>query len=523
MLFQRISHGLLVSTTRKKHSSVSFRCGTNFLSTRLDELRLGDDEASPTNVLEEPKKTIGIPRTPMSMLFQLGEPKKDTGETEPSVPKRYGAAVQRGKRAGTWRAPPILLQLLGPRAVSNLADVPQALLVLQGLIDATPADAKKDQITWQVFGLVLNTLIQHRLYSDIKTLVQEMRLRNVLLQGPVMTTHICSMIEKAHFHEEAFECYKVLRSVNPSKINSLTLANYFINKVTKIPQFPRAAHVFDIIDQANKTSLEFQPHQTITNLLNCYSINLYRWNERKENREKYPDFPTDIRKEVDEVGKYIRAQFFDPPDIHVWTSLLNGYNFTGNFSSCFELWDELRATDMVNPVTVSVMMDACGRAGQLELAQRTWAELRAEGIPLDKKNWNGYVECLALAGPLGHAAAMGVVLDEMGENGCPDGKVPGATIETLSILLVHSWDAGIRNIIELLQERLPDLMQRIESMAVAEGSIFTDQPNIPQSSSSYIYKAIRSHSSTAAAGDTQLTKGRWKRNSHHDSPLDMRT
>ncbi|KZT57088.1 hypothetical protein CALCODRAFT_509046 [Calocera cornea HHB12733] len=376
----------------------------------------------------------------------------------------YKKAINAGMMPTSQMALPIL-RALCPWFKPEKSDLRRAMSIYRHLVQAVPAGSHAESIDVQVFSTLLRSLVENRRYEDVKELCREIRQRKLALPVNQVSGHILSMIRSADSHDIAFDCYCHMRTLAPAEIDYVIPITAFINKSTDISLFPKALQVFEMITHGMEaTTSKLNANVSITTLLNRYCQLIYDLSKTN------PDLPATIRTHVDDINAYLRCEYPGALDGGLWNALLNAYNFTRDFRECFTLWDEMRSnhhSGIVDQTTVSIMLDACGQAGAATLATRIWEELRTERFPLNTKNWNTYVECLARFGASGHEEALRIVVDEMGESGSEDGTVPAAGLSTLRIILGQSWNIQRTTAtIFLIRKKLPNLFEQMVSAAL---------------------------------------------------------
>ncbi|KZO96272.1 hypothetical protein CALVIDRAFT_140158 [Calocera viscosa TUFC12733] len=435
------------------------------------------------------KATKATPLTPMGMVSRIWESSirrilaKPKASAQPAIERAlavYRSAVNKGIKPTSRMALPILRGLC-PWSTPERADLDRAMSIYRGLVAAIPASSQIEQIHEHVFSMLLRALVEKRLYEDIKDMCREMRQRKVSIPANQISGHILSVIRSTDTHDEAFDCYRHLRTLAPAEIDYVPIVTVFIYKRTDLSPFPPASSVFTMLAHSIESrNPELDTNTSLVTLLNRYCQNIYWWKKWKFRQEKHPSLPTNIRPQVDEVNAYLRCEYPGTPNTAVWNALLNAYNFTRDFRECFTLWDEMRSNHgacAVDQATVSIMMDTCGQANAGILALRIWEELRGENFPLNKNNWDSHVECLAKLGPAGHDAAMHIVINQMGETESEDGTVPAADLDTLRILLAHSWALQrITTTILRIRKELPNLFDEMFNAAVKSEA--SDSPQL---------------------------------------------
>ncbi|KAF8973527.1 hypothetical protein BDZ97DRAFT_1612748, partial [Flammula alnicola] len=103
------------------------------------------------------------------------------------------------------------------------------------------------------------------------------------------------------------------------------------------------------------------------------------------------------------------------PDATLLNQLMNTYQRLDCFAEACRLWEMMYLTGRYNQISVNIMLDACGYAGNLRMARSILTKLGKAGFKLDLRNWNTWVECLCRNNRF--EEAVDVVLFKMGQNG----------------------------------------------------------------------------------------------------------
>ncbi|WVR06206.1 hypothetical protein IAU60_003236 [Kwoniella sp. DSM 27419] len=142
-----------------------------------------------------------------------------------------------------------------------------------------------------------------------------------------------------------------------------------------------------------------------------------------------------LSQSIRDVHTLIKLDPMISPDIPVFSALMDAYARAGAYSECFEVWDELVQRRPREPAatvrqsyaaSINVILDACGWSYSLVRARKAWAWARRWDLIWEKKQYEGWVECLCRNGQIGEAAQ--VVLDQMGREGRPEPDVESARI-----------------------------------------------------------------------------------------------
>jgi pentatricopeptide repeat protein len=143
-------------------------------------------------------------------------------------------------------------------------------------------------------------------------------------------------------------------------------------------------------------------------------------------------------------------------DTPFWNQLMDTYQRAGAFEDARRIWDKLVREGRVDATSVSVIFDACGRAGAGRTAVQLFASLRASGFRFNLRNWHAWLECLCRLGQLDDAARYFCL--EMG-NG-PHGVPPDE--QGARILLKFANQRGVgHEVCMRIQRFLPALWEKL--------------------------------------------------------------
>ncbi|KAF8203817.1 hypothetical protein BJ912DRAFT_1018516 [Pholiota molesta] len=172
------------------------------------------------------------------------------------------------------------------------------------------------------------------------------------------------------------------------------------------------------------------------------------------------DHPDQLQRLIDStrrVHDFLTLDASISPDATLWNQLMNTYQRLGCFAEACRLWEVMYLTGRFDQISINIMLDACGYAGNLRVARSILTKLDKARIKLDLRNWNTWVECLCRTGR--YAEAVDVVLVKMRQNGYePDLQSVRVLLKFGKKLPVHQanevW-ALIEQSLPLLWKRLP--------------------------------------------------------------------
>ncbi|ORX90977.1 hypothetical protein K493DRAFT_54399 [Basidiobolus meristosporus CBS 931.73] len=156
---------------------------------------------------------------------------------------------------------------------------------------------------------------------------------------------------------------------------------------------------------------------------------------------------------VNRMYEAIRMNPNIEPDIALYNTLMNAYNWIGDISKVLQLYDSIQAGRLTpNNATISILLDSCGRHDALYRAQVIWNRLKQQRFPLNCNNYTSYIEALARNGESSRAVEQLLEMEVAGIR--PDLKL----VSTLLSFLKRDGDQdGVQKVANYLRESLPDL------------------------------------------------------------------
>jgi pentatricopeptide repeat protein len=154
------------------------------------------------------------------------------------------------------------------------------------------------------------------------------------------------------------------------------------------------------------------------------------------------------------VHDFITLDASISPDPALWNQLMNTYSRLGCFGDAFRVWEMMYLTGRYDQISVSIVLDACAFAGDLQAAYSVRRKLSKAGFAFDLRNWNTWVECLCRLGRF--EEAVHVVCSEMGN----DGMKPN--VDSVKIIAKFVRWTGSKELFSRLENLLPtDLWQQL--------------------------------------------------------------
>ncbi|KAF8216037.1 hypothetical protein K438DRAFT_1799964 [Mycena galopus ATCC 62051] len=140
------------------------------------------------------------------------------------------------------------------------------------------------------------------------------------------------------------------------------------------------------------------------------------------------------------------------PERIALNQLMDTYQRLHSFPEAYRVWEPLYLSGKYGPISVSIILDACGYAGEYEIAKRITDSLLSDNYVFSQHNWNTYVECLCRTNQF--SDALEVICMRMGTFAQP----VKPDISTLAIILKFA-DTRIQTntILKQVRRNLPEL------------------------------------------------------------------
>ncbi|KAJ6621179.1 hypothetical protein B0H10DRAFT_1875277, partial [Mycena sp. CBHHK59/15] len=179
-----------------------------------------------------------------------------------------------------------------------------------------------------------------------------------------------------------------------------------------------------------------------------------------DRRDPTPPLPSDMFLDLEAATRQVHdLMSLDKavlPESVVWNQLMDTYQRMGAFADAYRVWETLYLSGAYGPVAVSIILDACGHAGEYDIAKAITDKLFADHYVFNLHNWNSWVECLCRLDRM--SDALKAVCSDMGSVGQkvkPNGK-------TIEILLEAAETQMQRNIIlQRIKRFLPELWESL--------------------------------------------------------------
>ncbi|KAJ7103349.1 hypothetical protein B0H15DRAFT_942815 [Mycena belliarum] len=298
-------------------------------------------------------------------------------------------------------------------------------------------------------------------YPIAKALFLDMKARSIKVTTAINISYIILEMRICETLEEAFKCYRKRRAAL-SENGYLAVLHAFSRMSLSMGHPDSLELYFQIV--ADMRLAGFRMSDSVyTDVLKQFAeiagLRLNQWREGKEyTRDPLTPMPPDVYGDLGPAVQQVHnLMSLDPtvtPDRDVWNQLIDTYQRIGLFAEAYRVWEKLYLSGKYRPVGVSIIFDACGFAGQYEVAKKIADTLITDGYVFNAHNWNSYIECLCRLNRI--SEALRVLCQGMGSVGQPVKH----DLSTLTILLKFAESRIQTNIIlQRVRRFLPDLWE----------------------------------------------------------------
>ena len=310
-----------------------------------------------------------------------------------------------------------------------------------------------------IYNLLLRMLLTSRSGTDYlpvaDSLLKDMEDRHLPTNSSAITaSKIIIEMRRAKTYSGALDFYREHRSNLDEHGYAAVLQAYCRLSFTGDLQVPLITQYFSIVNDMRLQRVPITPK--------VYTIILYQIGGMVRNiRQGYlqRDAATQILERLvsttRRVHDFLTLDASISPDAALWNQLMSTYARLGCFGDAYRVWEMMYLTGRYDQISVSIILDACGYAGELRSANSIRKKLFKARFAFDLRNWNTWVECLCRLGRL--EDAVNVVCSEMGDHGMkPD-------VESVRILVKFARRAErSKELLSHLQNLLPaDLWKRL--------------------------------------------------------------
>lgn len=305
-----------------------------------------------------------------------------------------------------------------------------------------------------------------RLLDDMRTLSLDFTPTNLI-------SLLILLMRASPDHVSAYNVYSHFHALNPNAIDQAgfsAILTTFLNLSWKHSPLTPPDLFISMMKDMNRAGYSPSPY-ILSSLLKQYGQLATR--ARRGNSAESEENIRGIAKAIRDVHTLIKLDPLISPDIPLLTALMDAYGRVGAFFEAFEVWDELvqrrareprETVQEVYGAAINVMLDTCGWSYSLGKARKSWGWARRWDLVWEKKQWDGWIECLCRCGEVEEAGH--VVLEEMGAE-----AIPPPDKETVRLLYKFGRKqrergrnvAGIDRLMVRVRERWPQWVEELSN------------------------------------------------------------
>jgi len=304
-----------------------------------------------------------------------------------------------------------------------------------------------------LFRMLLSSPNNAKCIPIINSLLDEMEARGLPMDtNSIATTKIILEMRQTRTFEDALDTYlKHRRKLNEHGYAAV-LQEYCRLSFSGNLEVPLITDYFSFINDMRQQQLRITP-TVYTIILHHIGVTATRLRQVNGSEQGSYQRLIDTTRRVHD---FLTLDASISPDAILWNQVMNTYQRLGCFGDAYRMWEMMYLTGRYDQISVNIILDACGYAGQITLANSIRSKLAKVGFALDLRNWNTWVECLCRNGKF--ADAINALCFEMEKNGVEP------NLETFRILLKFSKKlppARSQDIRRHLEKSVPHLWRRL--------------------------------------------------------------
>lgn len=333
----------------------------------------------------------------------------------------YRKALDVGVRPTSAMIHPILRSLCsGFLHPPTEATIDRAYAMFQDFIriqDENPSDASQDS---GPDGPVYNTLLRAlssskntaKYYPIAVSLLEDMQARNVPMDCMTTASFTIIFMRLSSNSEDAFQVYNTICRQNAHKWKLdaegyVAVLNAYCDLTVKLTGYPNARRFMEIVKDMRMAGHPVTPK--------VYTIILQQLGVVGTKAAKAGREDLELGQLVRRIHNHITVDASLSPDVALWNQLMDTYQRCGCYNEALLVWDSLFLSRQNDGASLSIILDTCGFAGSIEVADRIWTRMKMEKYPLNIRHWNNWLECLCRLRRIEDAVK--VICVEMGRDG----------------------------------------------------------------------------------------------------------
>ncbi|GBE77735.1 predicted protein [Sparassis crispa] len=239
------------------------------------------------------------------------------------------------------------------------------------------------------------------------SLLEDMRSRKLSMDDMTLTSVTVLLMRSSSSFTEALKAYRLVCQ-SQDRLSPLQMEGYsaILNAYCKLSdrfkKVPPARLYFEIVQDMRLAGHDITPH--------VYTILLQ---QLAKLARLDPSLRDQVASSVRRVHDFLNVEASLKPDTALWNQLMDSYQRAGCFLEAYRIWESLYRSHEFDATSISVILDACGYAGQYDTALQIYSDLVDSGFQFDLRNWKNWLECLCRLDKVDEA--LKVLCLEMGE------------------------------------------------------------------------------------------------------------
>jgi hypothetical protein len=303
-----------------------------------------------------------------------------------------------------------------------------------------------------------------------------MRKLGITFRRDEAASRIVGLMRAAKDHYEAFKLYSYGRALDPQALTADGYSHIIV--AFSHLSFPAEAATppklfFELIHDMRRAG-HLANARIYTELIATYT-KLLRRQQKSAGKMSYKE-EVEQERIIDALRRVhanLKLDSFVEMDIPLLNALMDAYNQVSAWSECNEVWEEITARRpyeedaTVFQPSLNIILDACGYAGAVQKARTIWQWASNGGIPLNRANYEAWIECLCRLGQTMEAAKL-VCGDYKNAD---DPSRPD--VNMLTILLKFCWrnKETYRQVPNMVKENFPDKWDDVKHIVETKRSL----------------------------------------------------
>ncbi|KAJ3516084.1 hypothetical protein NLJ89_g1348 [Agrocybe chaxingu] len=245
-----------------------------------------------------------------------------------------------------------------------------------------------------LFRLLLSSPRTEVYLPTVESLLDDMQLRGLPTDTPsVAATSIIVEMRRIGSFQKAFEFYREHRSKLDETGFLAVLREYTRLSFAGDLEVPLITEYFSIVKDMRNQRIAITP-PVYTVILYQIGLTAARLGPVHSFTRTHHAMLTRLVDTTRRIHDFLTLDASISPDAILWNQLMNTYQRLSCFADAYRLWEMMYLTGRYDQRTINIMLDACGYAGQVQIARSILSKLEKVDFQMDVRNWDTWVECL---------------------------------------------------------------------------------------------------------------------------------